>query len=225
MYSRRPAGGAWQAAELVDAGVLSDGTTTDAAPNVIVRANGDPLVVWQAPNFAGDERLVSAIRTGSGWTPGADLFDGLGLPWGDTFGSVALALAGNGAIVAAYATTYDLQGLAGTDLDIGYSQFPPSGGWSAPVMATADAVGDAGADRDPAVVIRGSGKPGDFEIHLAWASTKDVFFRAGSTGTEGAVMATVIRLPSAFPPTNPAFVVNSNADGDSYPDNKPSLCV
>jgi hypothetical protein len=184
-------------------------------PSLLALAGGGLIAAWETDSGSGDRDVVWSAISELFWTVPAEIAQGLVPESGDDLGPVALAQDADGTVIAAWSTD-DPQTALGSDRDIVMAEKPLGGAWSTMSEVSALARTDSGDDREPAIAVLGKGL--SREVHVVWSSTEP------STADYDLLHA-VQRLPAAFPPQNPSFLVNSNAVGDSGDDRAPSLCV
>ena len=222
-------GTGWIPAEIVNSYAIGDGII-DSGEGITVAKDGRIVVAWAShytPKYDGngiDSDIYYSIRTDGVWSTGQLLNSNAFTDSGDDRGPVALAATDEGSIIAAWSTNDPVRtnDPIGTDFDIVWSELPPGGSWAPLLEATALARSDSGDDRNPSVLVIGSGP--EREIHIVWESNEPL----SGSGDDYDILHTVIGggLP-VFPPANPAWLVNSNAKTDALNDHDqtPSLCI
>lgn len=120
----------------------------------------------------------------------------------------------NGTLIAVWVSNEDLNGTAGTDLDLFLSRSTDEGSsWSTVTLLNSNGDGDVGDDRDPSLVYLGSGK-----WAVLWSSTDDL---RGTIGTDQDLLI-ASSSDDGINWTTPT-AVNNNAPIDSAGDFNPRL--
>lgn len=187
----------------------------DLHPSLLTLSGGGLIATWETASITGDRDVVWSAISDLFWTAPAEIAQSVVPESGDDLGPVALAQDAAGTVIAAWSTD-DPQTALGNDRDIVMAELPLGGAWSNMSEVSAQARTDSGDDRDPSIAVLGQGL--SREVHIVWSSNEP-------STTDYDLLHAVQRLPAAFPPQNPSFLVNSNAVGDSGDDRAPSLCV
>ncbi|MBZ2169064.1 sialidase family protein [Marinobacter sp. F4216] len=150
-------GETWSPRAALDSRAASDGSASDGWPSLAMDASGNAIVVWQSNNDLGgtvgtdnDIFVARSSDAGHTWTTSAVVndnaaTDGVGSN-SDRRPQVAMDNAGN--VVVLWQSDEDLDGTAGTDIDIFVASSSDLGAnWSSVATLNSDAAMD-GADRD-----------------------------------------------------------------------------
>lgn len=194
--------------------------SSDQMPTVIIDARGRFHVFWESENDGlsglgrdGDVLHASVVRPFLWEQPSRHLNSNA---LADTASDFApkIGAGENGTLIAVWMSNEDLNGTAGTDLDLFLSRSTDEGSsWSTVTLLNSNGEGDVGNDRDPSLVYLGSEK-----WAVLWSSTDDL---GGTIGTDQDLLI-ASSSDDGINWTTPT-AVNNNARTDTEGDFSPRL--